>query len=103
MAKVDLPSEIESLSGALGSVIFRTFTKRDGTKETHMYRNPYYKLNGRGGYQRATKPTKKECASRQRFAQMSRAVTARIKAGDKRTRKEIWKEVKQKYGTTLVE
>jgi len=97
MAKVDLPSQIKSLSGALGSVIFRTFTKRDGTTETRMYRNPYYKVNGRGGYHRATKPTKKEQASRQRFAQMSRAVTARINAGDKRTRKEIWKEVKEEY------
>ena len=33
MAKVDLPSQIESLSGAFGSVIFRTYTKRDGTEK----------------------------------------------------------------------
>lgn len=97
MAKVELPREIQSLSGALGSVIFRTYTKRDGTTETRMYKNPYYKPNGRSVSQRATKVGEKEIASRQQFAQMSRAVSARINAGDKRPKSEIWKEVKAEY------
>ena len=97
MAIVDLPSQIESLSGAFGSVIFRTYTKRDGTKETRMYKNPYYKINGHCACPRKSKPTTGERASRTRFAQMARAVNARINAGDKRSRKEIWKEVKQEY------
>ena len=51
------------------------------------------------GYERKTPVTNKEKAQRVSFAVISRAVAARVKAGDKRTRKEIWKEVKEEYET----
>ncbi len=98
MAKVKLPDEILSLSGAMGNVIFRTFKKRDGKTETRMYSNPYHKHNGQGGWHRKSKPSKKEVAAREQFSQMAREVSRRIAAGDRRTRKEIWKEVKEEYG-----
>ena len=43
MAKVTLPPGIASISGALGPFLYKTFTKPDGTKETRIYPNPYYK------------------------------------------------------------
>jgi len=97
MAKVELPGEIKSLSGALGGVIFRTYKKPDGTTETRMYKNPYHTVNGRSASHRATVLTPQERAVRAQFAQMSRAVSARQRAGDKRPKSEIWKEVKAEY------
>ena len=43
MAKVTLPPGIASISGAMGPIMYKTFTKPDGTKETRVYPNPYYK------------------------------------------------------------
>ena len=97
MAKVELPKHIKSLSGAMGNFIFRTYNKPDGTTETRMYRNPYRKVNGRSEYRRATKLTDKEIAVRKRFAALTRAYNARRKAGDKRDRATIWRELKQEY------
>lgn len=97
MAKIELPKHIQSLSGAMGNFIFRTYNKPDGTTETRMYRNPYRKVNGRSEYRRSTKPTDKELAGRIRFAALSRAYHARRKAGDNRDRATIWQELKQDY------
>ena len=99
MAKTELPAEIQSISGAVGCLLYKTYHKVDGTTVTRVYRNPYYKRPGEKTSGRSTALTAKERAVRVQFAHMARAVSARINAGDKRTRKEIWKEVKEEYET----
>jgi hypothetical protein len=93
MAKCELPKGILSISGKLGGMIFKTYTRPDGTTETRAYRNPYRAP----GYQRSTPVTENEVRSRSRFSLMSREVTRRINAGDRRPRKAIWEEVKADF------
>lgn len=83
-------------------MVFRTLRK-NGKNEIRAYFLPA-KRDKKGrvtgyGYERKTPVTNKEKAQRVSFAVISRAVAARVKAGDKRTRKEIWKEVKEEYET----
>lgn len=94
MAKTILPKGIASVSGKMGALMYKTYTRPDGTKETRVYSNPY-----RHGYQRSTPVTEKEQASRQRFAAMQRAVSLRMRNGDRRTKKEIWDEVKREMNS----
>lgn len=77
--------------------MYKTYHKANGQTETRVYRNPYYRRAGEKQSWRKTPVTAKERASRERFAQMAKEVTARINAGDKRPKKEIWKEVKEQY------
>ena len=97
MAKTELRAEIKSISGAVGALLYKTFHKADGTTVTRVYKNPYYRRPGERNPLRSTAVTDKERAVRDRFAAMARAVNARLRAGDKRPRKEIWKEVKAEY------
>ena len=90
MAKAILPKGILSISGKLGGMIFKTYTRPDGTTETRAYPNPYQ----RQGYQRRTPVTDKEKCQRALFAQVSREVTRRLRSGDTRPRNIIWAEVK---------
>jgi len=90
MAKCNLPKGILSISGKLGGMIFKTYTRPDGTTETRAYPNPYRQH----GYQRTTPVTAKEKHQRAIFAQVSREVTRRLRSGDTRPRSIIWAEVK---------
>ena len=90
MAKCELPKGIISISGKLGGMIFKTYTRPDGTTETRAYPNPYRQH----GYQRTTPVTDKEKRQRTLFAQVSREVTRRLRSGDRRPRSIIWAEVK---------
>lgn len=92
MAKVILPEGIESISGTVGGLVFKTYKRRDGKTETRVYSNPFA-----DGWKRRSKLSKKELAARKNFSLMAKEVLARIAAGDKRPRKEIWKEVKEEY------
>jgi len=56
MSKVILPPGILSISGKLGDMIFRTYTRPDGTTETRAYHNPYR----RQGYRRSKPVTGKD-------------------------------------------
>ena len=49
--KCTLNSNIKSISGKVGSLLFKTYTKPDGTKETRAYGLPR-KENGKFGYER---------------------------------------------------
>ena len=76
--KCTLENGIESMSGKCGGILFKTFTKADGTKQTRAYFMPkkgYDKRTGRYiyGYSRKSKPTKKETVARERFAKASEA------------------------------
>ena len=97
MAKAELPKGIMSISGTLGGLLYKTYHKANGETETRVYRNPYYRHPGAKQSWRKTPVTAKERAARERFALMAKEVTAKINAGDRRTKKEIWKEVKEQY------
>lgn len=99
MAKAELPKGIMSISGTLGGLLYKTYHKANGETETRVYRNPYYRRAGEKQSWRKTPVTAKERAARERFALMAKEVTAKINAGDRRTKKEIWKEVKEHYAS----
>ena len=79
--------------------MYKTYHKSNGQTETRVYRNPYYRHPGAKQSWRKTPVTAKERAARERFALMAKEVTAKINAGDRRTKKEIWKEVKEQYAS----
>ncbi|MBO4362033.1 MAG: hypothetical protein J5823_04535 [Paludibacteraceae bacterium] len=83
--KAILPPEIRSISGRLGKMVFRTYTKPDGTPDVRCYS---YKPR-----QRRTPVSDKEVANRTLFGQISAAARALQRAGDTRPYKQIWKEV----------
>lgn len=102
MAKVTLRSDIQSMSGKFGNIMFKTYTKRDGTKETRAYSLPR-KRDGSYGYERRTKLSPKEIESRKTFQQ----VNAALKAMTPETKDEyyrMWKKAEywfngKKYAT----
>ena len=88
MAQTTLLPGVESISGKVGNYLFKTFN-RNGKKEVRVYLCP------EGSYRRRSKPSAKERAARMHFAEQAREVSRRLKAGDTRTKKAIWEEVKQ--------
>ena len=66
MARINLNSNIKSISGRVGGLLYKTFTKADGTQETRAYHLPV-KKNGEYGYERKMPPSKKELQNRARF------------------------------------
>ena len=72
--KAILNSNIKSISGKCGGLLFKTYKRRDGSTETRVYTLPK-KRNGEYGYTRKAATTQKERASRARFA----AITDTIK------------------------
>ena len=73
--KCTLNPSIKSASGKLGNLLFKTYTKPDGTKETRAYGMPRRK-DGSFGYERKAKPTKGELAARQMFQTATMALQA---------------------------
>ena len=90
MAQTTLLPGVETISGKVGNYLFKTFN-RNGKKEVRVYLCP------EGSYSRRSKLSKEEIAARAQFAEQAREVSRRIKAGDKRTKKAIWAEVKQQF------
>ena len=86
MANCNLFQGIASISGKMGNVIFKTFTRRDGTSFTRVY-------SSEGHKQRCTPPSDREKAQRTRFAAICRAVAQRQRNGDTRPKKLIWDEL----------
>ncbi len=76
--KCTLDPNIKSASGKLGNLLFKTFTKPDGTKEVRAYGMPRRK-DGSFGYERKAKPTKGEIAARQLFQTVTVALQALTK------------------------
>lgn len=83
--KVTLAQGIKSLSGKSGNIIFKTYTRRDGTTETRAYLRPI------GGYERSTPATEKELACRERFAAFSKFWIG-LPSDNKRRYYQLWKE-----------
>ena len=68
MAKCILKDGIESISGRIGGVEFRTFKRANGKVETRAYPLPR-KQNGSFGYERKKPLSDNEIAARNRFTQ----------------------------------
>ena len=83
MAKVTLPMGIESISGRLGNVCFRTMK---ATGKVYMGSLPQA---------RKTRPSASEIEARERFARKARIVKIMRIAGSKMTVKELWKLAEQ--------
>ena len=96
MSKLVLPAEILSISGAMGKMLYKTYTKADGSTETRVYSNPYYRPRGEK-YKRRIAYSDNERRAQRQFAEMSREVSRRVKAGDCRLRELIWADVKREF------
>jgi hypothetical protein len=102
MSKCSLNANIQNISGRVGSVLYKTYTKADGSKETRMYGLPM-KKNGEYGFERKTPPTKKELANRARFMLAHQKLTNLSQEGKEMLAKQ-WKKDKfmfngKKYAT----
>ena len=86
MASCNLFPGIASVSGKMGNLIFKTFTRPDGSSVTRVYSSESHKP-------RRTPPSDRELAQRARFAAMSRALAQRRRNGDTRPKKIIWDEL----------
>ena len=65
--KCKLNPNIQAISGKSGKLMFKTYTKRDGTTETRVYTLPRRK-DGSYGYERRTPVSKAESDNRSTFA-----------------------------------
>ena len=95
MAKVTLRSDIQSMSGKFGNIMFKTYTKPNGTKETRAYSVPR-KPDGSFGYQRRTPLSPKEIETRKTF----QLVNAALKAMTPETKDEyyrLWKDTGHRF------
>ena len=93
--KCTLNPNVKSLSGKANGLLFKTYTRRDGTKETRAYLMPR-RENGRYGYERKAALTKGEIDARVRFQN----ITARIAAmsdGEKQEYAQLWKKAGYKF------
>ncbi|MBO4577513.1 MAG: hypothetical protein J5688_02270 [Paludibacteraceae bacterium] len=86
--RVELPDTIRSISGKMGSFIFKTRIGPDGEPRVFAHHV---------GRPRSTPATEHEKYMRHRFGQIAKVVHAKIKAGDQRPRPEIWQEVAAAY------
>ncbi len=83
MAQVTLPAGIESISGRLGNVCFRTMK---ATGKVYLGSLPQA---------RKTQPSASEMEARERFARKARIVKVMHLAGVKLSAKELWKLAEQ--------
>ena len=88
--KCTLRSNFESLSGRCGNVLYKTFKKPDGSKETRAYFLPR-KENGKYGYQRKSPVSKGEIAARAKFS----LVTQRLQALSEESKLQFAKQWKK--------
>lgn len=64
---------IEHVSGRCGQMLYKTFKRANGTKETRVYFLPK-RRDGKYGYERRTKPSQAETLSRAKFRLVSRII-----------------------------
>ena len=83
MAQVTLPAGIESISGKVGNMCFRTMKT---TGKVYMSSLPQA---------RRTQPSASELEARERFARKARIVKVMRQAGSRMTAKELWKLAEQ--------
>ena len=91
--RIKLASGIESISGKSKNMIFKTYTKPDGSTETRMYFVPRNE-DGEPVYQRSTPVSKHEIQIRALFSKRQQRVNQLLKANPKLSKKEAWKIAK---------
>lgn len=97
MARVELPTWIERVSGKAGNVCFRTMKATGriymypmkGQRDMMKYQGTKYKV------QCTKEVSERAIAQRERFRATAEIVRMMRKAGSKKTQKELWKIVSQ--------
>ena len=100
--KCTLNPNIKNISGRVGNILFKTYTRPDGTKETRAYGLPR-RQNGKYGYERTAKLTDGEKASRKKFC-LATTLVQNISESERMTYYRAWKKDKfmfngKKYAT----
>ena len=98
--KCTLRPDIESMSGKCGNMLFKTYTKPNGKKETRAYFLPVKDVSPTGkktyGYKRQAALSKKEIGARNKFTIVSRQIMNLTDEQRQQYAKE-WKAAKYKY------
>ena len=98
--KVTLSQGIETMSGKSNGVLFKTYTRPNGKKETRAYILPVKDVSPTGkktyGYQRQTALSKKEIGARNKFTIVSRQIMNLTDEQRQQYAKE-WRAAKYKY------
>ena len=81
--KCNLNPNFQAISGKSGKLMFKTYTKRDGTTETRVYTLPQRK-DGSYGYVRRTPVSKAESDNRSTFA-IAQSLKAKLTDEEKDT------------------
>lgn len=74
--KCTLKENIANISGKSGNVLFKTYTKADGSKETRVYLLPHRSGYNKYGYERKAPLSQNELASRARFKQVAERINS---------------------------
>lgn len=93
--KCILNPEIENISGKCGGLLYRTYKRPNGKKETRVYILPR-KEDGKFGYTRKAAYSEKELASKARFAQIAAKIKALSDEQKAQYQKE-WKAANYKF------
>lgn len=93
--KVEFAAGIESASGKCGNMIFKTFKRPNGKKETRAYFNPYHDPRWRSTHARKSKPSEAEIKARTLFARRIAYVQELLASGRYHDKREAWKIAKQ--------
>ena len=97
--KCKLNPNIQNVSGKVGNILFKTYTRPDGTKETRAYGMPRRK-DGSFGYERKAAITLGEMKSRGRCQKVSAAVNSlSIQSREKFQRE--WRAARYKFNGKL--
>ena len=98
--KVTLSQGIESMSGKSNGVLFKTYNRPNGKKETRAYILPVKDVSPTGkksyGYKRQSALSDKEKAARVRFKQLS-GIVAQMSFEEKRRYSNEWRAAKYKF------
>ena len=98
--KCTLRPDIESMSGKCGNMLFKTYNRPNGKKETRAYFLPVKSISPTGkktyGYKRNTALSDKEKAARTRFKRFSEIV-AKLSFEEKRRYSNEWRAAKYKF------
>ena len=93
--KCILNPEIENISGKCGGLLYKTYNRPNGKKETRVYILPR-KENGKYGYKRKAAYSENEIATRARFAQIAGMIKALSEEQKAQYQKE-WKAANYKF------
>ena len=93
--KVEFAAGIESASGKCGNMIFKTYKRPNGKKETRAYFNPYRRSSWEKTNPRRTPLSDAEIKARALFARRQAYVQELLASGKYHDKREAWKIAKQ--------